>query len=142
MNIILPKHEYPRLGTGVWIRKDNHLLFGFRTWKHAPNTWCAPGGKVELYEDPIECARREALEETGVEVENIRFMVYTNDLYPHVHQHYLTLHFVADWKSGEAKLMEPDKFAEWRWFPWDSLPDPLLPSSRNFIETGYNPFTF
>lgn len=141
MNTDHPHHEHPRIGTGVWIRKEGKILLGFRTWKHAPNSWCPPGGKVELYEDPFDCARRETREESGLEIDNIRFITYTNDLYPQVDQHYVTLQFVADWKEGEPHVMEPDKFAEWRWFGFNELPEPILLSARNFLETGYNPLT-
>ncbi len=133
---------HPRVGTGVWIRKESKILLGFRTWKHAPNTWAPPGGKLEMYEEPAECARRETKEETGLDIENIRFMTITNDVYEDVGQHYITLHFAADWKRGEARLVEPEKFSEWRWFDWGSFPEPLLLSTRNFIKTGYNPINF
>ena len=117
-------------------------MFGFRTWKHAPNTWAAPGGKLEKFESPEHNAVRETLEECAIVINNVRFMTYTNDMYEAVGKHYVTLHFVADWKSGEAQLTEPDKFAEWRWFEWDALPKPLLLSTRNFLKTGYNPLNF
>lgn len=133
--------QQPKVGTGVWVRKNGKILLGFRTWKHAPNTWAPPGGKLELYEDPSECARRETKEETGLDIQNVKFITMTNDVYREVGQHYVTLHFAADWRAGEASLCEPEKFSEWRWFGWNELPEPLLLSARNFINSGYNPFT-
>jgi ADP-ribose pyrophosphatase YjhB (NUDIX family) len=36
------------------------------------NKWLPPGGHVEANETPPECAKREAMEETGLEIELIR----------------------------------------------------------------------
>lgn len=135
----MTEEKWPRVGTGVWVVRNGKVLLGYRTWKHAPNTWSPPGGKLELYETPEVCAVRETLEETGIKVENVRFITFTNDVYEEVQQHYITLHFVADWKSGEATLTEPEKFAEWRWCEWGKLPEPLLRSAKNFVDLGMNP---
>src|ERR1700691_3579701 len=126
--------ERPRVGTGIWVIKDGKVLMGKRISKFAYGEWCAPGGKVDLNEDPLECVLRETMEEAGVAVKNIRFVAYTNDIHSDVGTHYITLFFVADWKSGEARVMEPDKFETWGWFAWDELPEPMLLSDRNFIE--------
>jgi len=40
-----------------------------------------------------------------------------------------------------VRVMEPDKCSEWEWFSWDELPEPLFLSTRNFVNTGYNPLT-
>ena len=87
-----------------------------------------------------ENARRETFEESGIEIENIRFMTATNDINNEDGKHYVTLHFVADWKSGEPGDVEPDKIGDWDWYEWEKLPEPLFLPARNFIETGYNPF--
>lgn len=39
-----------------------------------PGSWCAPGGKVEPGEDPLSAAHRELLEETGLKVQDLRFV--------------------------------------------------------------------
>jgi len=52
----------------VYIFHEEKILLLFHK-KH--NKWMAPGGHVEPNETPPETARREALEETGVEVEFI-----------------------------------------------------------------------
>ena len=130
--------DYPGVGIGVYVRKDGKVLMGLRKGRYAPGDWCAPGGKMEMNESPEECARRETREEAGIEIENLRFITITNDIHP-VGTHYVTISYVADWKSGEVRVMEPDKCAEWEWFSWDELPEPLFLSTRNFVKTGYNP---
>lgn len=133
--------DYPGVGTGVWVRKKGKILFGLRKGMYLPGTWCIPGGKLEMYEEWGEGARREAREETGVEIADLRFVAVLDDPNPAVGTHYLSLHFVADWVSGEAMVTEPEKFAQWKWFSLDELPEPIFPSTGNFIKNGYNPFT-
>ena len=134
--------DEPHVGTGVWVRKAGEILFGLRKSDHGKGTWCPPGGRVEFKEDPLQCAIRETREESGIEIENVRLMTYTSDFYPDKGAHWVTFCFAADWKSGEASLLEPDKFERWEWRPQDAIPEPLLISSRNLLNTGYNPFTF
>ena len=33
---------------------------------------------------------------------------------------------LSDWKSGEEKITEPNKFIAMEWRDFDSLPDPLF----------------
>lgn len=137
----MPKQmPYPGVGTGVWIRKDGKVLLGKRKSAFFPNTWCIPGGKLEMYEAWDRGAEREAIEETGVAVQNMRLAAVLDDPQPSHGTHYISLHFVADWASGEARVVEPDKFEAWQWFAYNALPKPLFPSTANFPNQGYDPF--
>lgn len=131
---------YPGVGIAVYIRKSGRVLLGLRKGAYQSGTWCAPGGKLELYEGFEDCARRETLEECGLEVGALRFAGVHNDIDPPTGSHYCTVAFVADWKAGEPFLVEPEKFERWAWFDWNALPEPLFISTRNFLESGYNPF--
>ena len=131
---------WPGVGVGVCIRKDGKVLMGKRKGGWMPGTWAFPGGKLAMNEGLEECAVREILEETGVKISNIRLAAFTNDIDREEGIHYLTLFYVADWKSGEPLVMEPDKCEEWKWSHWDALPQPLFISTRNLIDSGYNPF--
>ena len=133
--------DYPHVGTGVFVRKDGKVLMGKRSGKSAPGHWCPPGGKLEMNEDVYECARRETLEEAGIEISNLRLIAVTNDIWPEMKTHFITLHFAANWKSGEVHLAEPDAFETWEWRTWDDLPKPLLIATQHFVDTGKNPFT-
>lgn len=133
--------KYPGVGVGVYIVRENQVLLGLRKGGYRAGTWCAPGGKLEIYEGWDDCAVRETREECGIEIENLRFIGITNDVDPENDSHYLTVALRADWKSGEAQLLEPDKFEKWGWCAWQRLPEPLFLSTRNFVEAGYNPFT-
>ncbi len=50
------------------------LLMQHRTAdaKMSPNQWAMPGGRIEPGEEPVEAARREVYEETGLRVDGLR----------------------------------------------------------------------
>lgn len=132
---------HPRVGLGAYVRRDGKLLFGQRKGAHGTGTWCVPGGHLEMGESWEECARREVMEETGLDITNVRFMGATNDIYG-PEKHYVTISMMADAPEGEARVMEPDKFEKWGWFAQGEYPEPLFLSTRNFLENGYNPLNF
>jgi len=41
-------------------------------------------------------------------------------------QHYVDIALVADWESGEPKVLEPNKLEKWEWRDFDNLPEPLF----------------
>ena len=131
----------PRVGLGTYVRKGNTLLFGLRKSKHGEGTWCVPGGHLELGESWEDCARRKVQEETGLGVANVRFIGATNDIYDS-QKHYITIAMVADWESGEPRVLEPEKCERWEWFGESSYPEPMFLSTRNFLKSGYNPLNF
>jgi 8-oxo-dGTP diphosphatase len=133
----------PKVGVGVFICRDGKILLGKKQpGTNGEGTWCPPGGHLEWQETWEECVVRETLEEAGVDIENIQFMTAINTPHGYSDQHYITILMRADWKSGEAELLEPHVFAEWRWFDWDALPEPLYLFAQSFVETGINPLEF
>ena len=69
----------PKVGLGVFVVKDGKILFGKGKGAHGEGTWSLPGGHLEFNEYWEDCAKREALEETGLNVKNVRFLIATND---------------------------------------------------------------
>lgn len=117
--------EITKVGVGVMIVKEGNVLLGKRKNAHGEGTYCFPGGHLEHLESFEDAARRETLEECGLEIDNIRFMHVANiDTY--APKHYVNIGFVADWKSGEPCLLEPEKCEGWDWYPLEALPQPLF----------------
>lgn len=117
---------YPRVGVGVFVWKDGKFLMGKRRGSHGHDTWSLPGGHLELGESWEEAAKREVLEETGLIINNVRFLAATNDIFPADNKHYVTVWVYSDWKSGQPKLMEPDKYVDQEWRTFQTLPTPLF----------------
>jgi ADP-ribose pyrophosphatase YjhB (NUDIX family) len=58
----------PKVAATVLIACDNEVLLVRRAVDPARGLWCFPGGYVDFGEDPLEAARRECREESGIEV--------------------------------------------------------------------------
>ncbi|MEI7512129.1 MAG: NUDIX domain-containing protein [Candidatus Uhrbacteria bacterium] len=132
----------PKVGIGVMILKDGKVLLGKRKSSHGAGEYSFPGGHLEYMESFEECAKRETREECGVEIENVRFL-FLGNLKSYAPKHYVQISFVADWKSGEPQVLEPEKMADWAWYPIDEIPKPHFTMIPNVIEaykTGRNYF--
>lgn len=112
---------------------------GLRTAGHGAGTWQFPGGHLEYGESVESCALREAQEETGLEVVNLRLGPYTNDIFAAEGRHYITLFVLADYAGGTPEVREPEKCARWAWFTWDTLPEPLFLPVLNLRQSGFAP---
>src|SRR3989344_129972 len=134
--------QRPKVGLGVCIVKDNKVLLGKRKGAHGEGSWSFPGGHLEFGESYEDCARRETMEEVGITIKNVRFVTATNDVFPQEQKHYITIYMVAEYDSGEVKVMEPDRQTDWQWFSWDNLPSPLFIPMQNLLKQGFNPFFF
>lgn len=109
--------------------------------------WLPPGGHVEAGETPPECARREALEETGLEIELIRqeniwvdfwnassierpYLCLLENIPAHgdrpAHQH-IDMIFLA-------KPLRGSLLPGVRWFTWEEI-EPLTDDEEIFKET-------
>ena len=87
--------------------------------KNPPLGWALPGGFIDYGESAEQAAAREAKEETGLEVRNLRqFRVYSEPgRDPRFHT--LTVVFIAE-PGGEIRA--GDDAAQARWFALDDLP--------------------
>jgi 8-oxo-dGTP diphosphatase len=130
----------PIVGVGVLVVRDGSVLLGLRRGSHGAGTWSPPGGHLEYGEDPVECLRREALEEAGIQLGACSFVGITNDIFAAEDRHYVTLFYTGAIASGTPTVLEPDKCDAWQWWAWDALPDNLFLPLRNLrAERGLNP---
>ena len=132
--------DRPKVGVGVIIIKDSKVVLLQRKNAHGEGTWCFPGGHLEPRESWEDCAKREVLEETGMNIKNIRFAGVTNDIFEEEGKHYITIFMLSDWESGEAEITEPEKCTDIEWFDWNNFPQPLFIPTQNLLGQSYNPF--
>ena|SRR3989344_2747540 len=134
------KELRPKVGIGVMVFKDGKVLLGKRKNSHGAGEYAWPGGHLEFHESMIECAIREVKEETGMEIQNVKFLRIMNFIIPE--KHYADISFSADWKSGEPQTLEPEKCEGWKWYNLDSLPSPLFGTMETSIEAYKTGKTF
>lgn len=122
----------PRVGIGIMIFKHGKILLGKRKGSHGAGEYSFPGGHLEYMEGFEECARREIAEECGIEVQNVRFQFLAN-IKDYAPRHYVHTGLIADWKSGEPKVLEPNKCEGWDWYDMDNLPSPLFKGPEHSV---------
>jgi 8-oxo-dGTP diphosphatase len=127
----------PKIGVGVFVRKDKRILLGKRRSKtHGDGEWSLPGGHLEKWESFEECCEREVFEETGLSIRDIRKLTFTNDLFPDAGLHYVTLYFIADYAGSDPVNREPHQCECWEWFTLNDLPRPLFCGIEEVLSAG------
>jgi len=128
--------QYPKVGVGVMIQNEKgEVLLGLRQGSHGAGEWAFPGGHLEFGEIIFEAVKREAKEEVGLEINELE-LISVSDETRYIKtdgKHYVVLGFKAKYKNGEPRLMEPEKFKEWRWFGLANLPNNLFQGTGQMI---------
>ncbi len=122
-----------KIGCEILVIKEGKLLFGKRKNTFGEGSWGLPGGHLEYSEKLVNAAKRELEEETGIKEGDLKLVAIVDD--PREDQHYLHVAFKLDNFTGEAKLMEPEKCAEWKFFSMEELPDNIFIGHKKIIET-------
>ncbi len=123
----------PQVGVAVIITQDHRVLLLKRKNVHGAGSWSTPGGHLEFGETPEECARREAKEETDVNIADVRFRAITNDVFEDIGRHYITIWMQAQYASGTPVVNAEYEMSEVGWFARDALPEPLFLPLHNLL---------
>lgn len=91
---------------------DQILLIKRPDYKGFPG-YLAPGGKVEFPESITDAAKREVLEETGLDVKNIIFKGWDEYVNPQMNVRYMVFNYLAD--SFEGRLLADPPEGELQW---------------------------
>jgi 8-oxo-dGTP diphosphatase len=129
----------PSVGIAVIVIKGNQVLLGKRRQSHGDGTWAFPGGHLEFNETIEACARREVYEETGLQIKNLGYGPYTNDIFQEDRKHYVTLFLTSDYDGGTPQVREPHKCFEWRWVNWPPAVRPLFLPIANLLKQDFRP---
>ncbi|MCQ2004082.1 NUDIX domain-containing protein [Rhizobium sp. NRK18] len=120
-----PGIDFPGLGAGLAILRDNKILLYRRLRAPEAGYWNIVGGKIDHMEPAGIAAIREAEEETGLAIGEIEHLLTTEQILPDDQQHWVSLIYVSRNSRGEPQLTEPDKLSDFGWYDLDDLPRPL-----------------
>ncbi|WP_058914239.1 NAD(+) diphosphatase [Entomohabitans teleogrylli] len=123
---------YPQIAPCVIvaIRREDHILLAQHT-RHRNGIYTVLAGFVEVGETLEQAVAREVMEESNIQVKNLRYVVSQPWPFP---QSLMTA-FTAEYHSGELKI-DPKELLDAGWYRYDALP--LLPPpgtvARRLIE--------
>lgn len=124
--------ELPLVGVGVVIISDGSILLIQRGHEPGKGLWAVPGGKVTHGESLRAAARREALEETGLDVE-VGEALWVGEQIDDSH-HIVLIDFAATVLGGE--LAAADDADDARWVPLAEAEDyPLTATMYDLVDT-------
>ena len=130
--------EKPQVGTAMIITKDDKVLLMKRRGPHGTGAWSTPGGHLDFGEALESCAAREAKEEVGVDVTDVRFRAVTNDVFEETGKHYVTV-WLEGKPVGDPFVAAEREVEEIGWFTWDALPQPLFLPLENLVKKNSYP---
>ncbi|MBB3966291.1 8-oxo-dGTP diphosphatase [Rhizobium metallidurans] len=110
---------------GLVILRDRKILLYKRVKAPEAGHWSIVGGKVDHMEPAEQAAKREAEEESGLEIGRVSLLGPTEVISDADRQHWISLLYIAEDYSGEPALTEPDKLSDFGWFTRSELPRPL-----------------
>jgi 8-oxo-dGTP diphosphatase len=125
----------------IFIRKDDkYLVLRRSTLKR----WAAGvvhpvGGKIDLNEDPLTAAKREAFEETGVTVRNLKLEAVIFEVEPVKAEpgNWMIFHFSGEYDSGEVMQTEEGELV---WLTENEIKkEKLFPSVRVIVDRIFDP---
>lgn len=121
--------------SAVCVDDEGRMLLSRRGVEPFKGMWDFPGGFLEEEEHPLECIRRELMEEAGVEVEPLEFLGVWLDRYGGDGSAQVTLNLYWTARIVEGMPEPADDVAELRWFAPDDVPDDELafPHTREVI---------
>lgn len=130
--------QKPQVGTAMIITSGDRVLLMKRKGPHGHGTWSTPGGHLDFGETLEGCAAREAKEEVGVDVFDVRFRCVTNDVFEEEGKHYITIWLEGN-PVGEPTIAAEKEVEEIGWFAWDALPQPLFLPLENLVKKNSYP---
>lgn len=112
-----------RVAADLIIEQDEKIVLIKRKFDPFKDVWCLPGGHVEHGEQVKTAAKREAKEETGLDIEIKELLGIYDEPGRDPRGPIISVAYVCSTAGGELSADTDAKEA--RWFPLDDLPDEL-----------------
>lgn len=121
-------------GCGAAILDDEgRLLLIQRLREPEAGAWGLPGGKIDFGERAADTARREILEELGIEIELTGLACIAETIDAGDGRHWVAPVYEARIVSGTPDVLEPEKHGGWGWFALDALPERLTSPVHDWL---------
>ena len=107
---------FPRLGVSACVWRNGKMLIAKRSKPPFKGVWSLPGGHVEVGEGLRDAARRELLEETGVEADLVTIIDVVEAIRrdgDEVAAHYAIVCFGGWWLAGDARAGDDAEAVRW-----------------------------
>lgn len=109
------KQIFPEPTVGVLIFNSRGELLLIQSYKWH-GKYGVPGGHIEMGESAVDAARRETKEETGLDVEDVKFLNWQECIYDEAFwelRHFIFLDFTAKAKDDEVILNDEAEAFVW-----------------------------
>lgn len=112
--------HYPHESVSIVIinQQGDMLLIHNRRYTTGQLEWEVPAGRVETGESPENAARREAMEETGCTLREMRYLCWHN---PANGMSDLKMHVFAAWVETEKGIVDTNEIESKHWFARDEV---------------------
>ena len=126
--------DRPLVGVGVVFVRQGQVFLAKRQGAHGEGSWGSAGGHLEFGETLEDCARREAMEELGVSVGELRVLCFSNIVA--YDRHYVDVEFLGDIGDQEPVPTASDgSLGDYGWFPLSNPPQPLFEPMRLALQS-------
>ena len=127
------KHQVHVASYVIFRRDDKILLMRRANTGYEDGKYSLPSGHIEAGEFPDAAAIREAQEEVGVKIQDLRFkqVLYSDD-------NYVCFFFETTKWDGEIRNCEEDKCDDLQWFRLEILPENLTPEVKIALKNYRN----
>ena len=137
MKRLKPGKDYIGVGGGVLIFNEKKEILLMKRGKKSKNNvgyWAKPGGSIEFGETAVAMIKREIKEEINIELDIWGELPHTDHIIKKEDQCWMAINFLANYKKGKIKNMEPDKCDELRWFSLNKLPKNLAQPTKESLK--------